>query len=313
MQLALRRDRGLRGLRSRSERREERVAYGFLSPWIIGLLLFWIGPIVASFVLSFTDWNLLNPPRWTGTQNYAELHDDYHFTQSVNVTLKYTVMAVPIYIVAGFALALLLNLKVRGMNLFRTIMFIPSVLSGVAVAVLWMSLLNPDVGAVNGIVESLGWTHPPRWLSSPTWAVPSLVLIGLWGVGGNAIIYLSGLQNIPEQLYEAIALDGAGPWQRFRFVTLPMLSPTLLFVLLTSVIGAFQVFDTAYVLGGRQGNGDAMRFFLINVWQEGFLNGRLGYASALAWIFVVVAAIVILLIFRTSGSWVYYEYEPERL
>lgn len=241
------------------------------------------------------------------------LSDDRHFWLAIRVTLKYILLSVPLYVVAGLLLSLLLNLKLRGMNLFRTILFVPSVLSGVAVAILWVALLNPDVGAVNSILRAVGIDDPPRWLGSPTWAVPSVVLIGLWGVGGGAIIYLSGLQNIGAQLYEAAALDGAGPWQRFRYVTLPMLTPTLLFVLLTSLIEAFQVFDTAFIVFGRQGSaGDSLRFYLLNVWYEGFRNGRLGYASAEAWVLVLAAALVILLIFKTSSRWVYYEYDPEK-
>jgi multiple sugar transport system permease protein len=242
------------------------------------------------------------------------LFDDRTFWVSIRVTLKFMVLSVPLYLVCGLLLSLLLNLKVRGINLFRTIFFLPAVLSGVAVAVLWVALLNPDVGAVNEILQRLGMSDPPRWLDSPTWAVPSVVLVGLWGIGGGAIIYLSGLQNISAQLYEAALLDGAGPWQRFRYVTLPMLTPTLLFVLITGLIDAFQVFDLAYVLsrGGQQGLGDSLQFYLINLWNEAFQNGRYGYASALSWVMVLAAAAVILVIFRTSGRWVYYEYDPER-
>jgi multiple sugar transport system permease protein len=209
---------------------------------------------------------------------------------------------------------LVLNLKIRGINVFRTILFLPAVLSGVAVAVLWVALLNPDVGALNELLRSIGIDDPPRWLDSPTWAVPSVVLVGMWGIGGGAIIYLAGLQNISAQLYEAALLDGAGAWQRFRYVTLPMITPTLLFVLLTSLIEAFQVFDLAYVLsrGGTQGIGDSLQFYLINLYNEAFVNSEYGYASALAWVLVLAAAAVILVIFRTSGRWVYYEYDPER-
>jgi multiple sugar transport system permease protein len=294
-------------------RKENRAAYLFLSPWLIGLLLFWLVPIVASIVISGTDWNIISTPHWIGASNYREMFtDDRNFWLSIRVTLKYMVMSVPLYIVLGLALSLLLNLKVRGINLFRTILFIPSVLSGVAVAVLWVALLNPDVGAINYVLRALGMSNPPRWLGSPTWAVPSVVLVGLWGIGGGAIIYLAGLQNISAQLYEAAALDGANAWQRFRFVTLPMITPTLLFVLLTGLIDAFQVFDTAFILGGSQGAiGDSLRFYLINMWTEAFMNGRFGYASALSWVLVVAAASVILLIFATSGRWVYYEYDPE--
>jgi multiple sugar transport system permease protein len=297
-------------------RKEQRAAYLFLSPWLIGLTLFWILPIIASFLLSFSEWRVgIRPPRWVGLENYREmLFDDRTFWVSIRVTLKFMVLSVPLYLICGLLLSLLLNLKIRGINLFRTILFLPSVLSGVAVAVLWVALLNPDVGAVNTVLRALGISDPPHWLESPTWAVPSVVLVGLWGIGGGAIIYLSGLQNIAAQLYEAALLDGAGPWQRFRYVTFPMLTPTLLFVLLTGLIDAFQVFDLAYVLsrGGQGGLGDSLQFYLINLWNEAFVNSRYGYASALAWVLVLAAAAVILVIFKTSGRWVYYEYDPER-
>jgi len=297
----------------RTARREQRAAYLFLSPWLIGLVAFWIVPIVVSIVLSATYWNIITPPHWAGLQNYRDMVDDRNFWLSIRVTVKYMALSIPIYMVVGLLLSLLLNMKMRGMNVFRTILFIPAVLSGVAVAVLWSSLLNPDVGAVNSVLRSIGIGHPPRWLGSPTWAVPSVVLIGLWGIGGGAIIYLAGLQNIGPQLYEAAALDGAGPWQRFRYVTFPMLTPTLLFVLLTSLIDAFQVFDTAYILGNAGGAvGDSLRFYLLNMWDEAFVNRNFGYASALAWVLVVAAAVVILVIFKTSSRWVYYEYDPER-
>jgi multiple sugar transport system permease protein len=296
-------------------RKEQRAAYLFLSPWLFGLCVFWLIPIIASLLLSFSEWDIITSPRWLGFENYREmLFDDRTFWVSLRVTLKYMVLSVPLYLVCGLLLSLLLNLKFRGMNLFRTILFLPSVLSGVAVAVLWVALLNPDVGAVNELLRAFGMDDPPRWLDSPTWAVPSVVLVGLWGIGGGAIIYLAGLQNIGAQLYEAALLDGAGPWQRFRYVTLPMITPTLLFVLLTGLIDAFQVFDIAYVLsrGGTGGIGESLQFYLINLWNEAFQNGRYGYASALAWVLVVIAAGVILLIFKTSGRWVYYEYDPER-
>jgi multiple sugar transport system permease protein len=294
-------------------RKEQRAAYLFLSPWLFGVLAFWLVPIVASLLLSFSEWNIIGDARWLGFDNYRELFDDRTFWNSIRVTLKFMVMSVPLYIIIGLLLSLVLNLKIRGINLFRTIFFLPSVLSGVAVAVLWVALLNPDVGAVNEVLRAIGFDDPPRWLDSPTWAVPSVVLVGLWGIGGGAIIYLSGLQNISAQLYEAAELDGAGPFQRFRYVTLPMLTPTLLFVLLTSLIDAFQVFDIAYVLsrGGTQGIGDSLQFYLINLWNEAFVAGRYGYASAMAWILVLGAAAVILVIMRTSGRWVYYEYDPE--
>ena len=299
----------------RMAKQEERAAYLFLLPWLIGLLVFWIGPILASVVLSLTDWYIISSPTWAGLGNYQEMFfDDNQFWQSIRVTLKYTVMSIPLYMVAGLGLSMLLNLKLRGMNVFRTILFIPAVLSGVAVAILWVSLLNPDVGAINWALREIGVSNPPRWLGSPTWAVPSMVIVGLWGVGGGAIIYLAGLQNIPPHLYEAALVDGAGPWQRFRYITWPMLTPTMLFVLLTSLIGAFQVFDVAWILGGSQGGvGGSLRFYLINLWNMGFRAGRMGYASALAWVLVLMAAGIIIAIFRSSGRWVYYEYESDKV
>jgi ABC-type sugar transport system permease subunit len=301
----------MRERQGRVARQEQRAAYLFLSPWLIGLVAFWLVPIFASLALSMTEWRLIGKsPQWIGLDNYREMFDDRNFWLSIRVTIKFMLLSVPLYLICGLLLSLLLNLKMRGINLFRTILFLPSVLSGVAVAVLWVALLNPDVGAVNQILHGIGITNPPRWLQSPTWAVPSVVLVGLWGIGGGAIIYLSGLQNISAQLYEAALLDGAGAWQRFRYVTLPMLTPTLLFVLLTGLIDAFQVFDIAYVLG-QKGTGDSLRFYLINLWNEGFVHHQYGYSSALAWVMVLGAAAIILVIFRTSGRWVYYEYDPE--
>jgi multiple sugar transport system permease protein len=177
---------------------------------------------------------------------------------------------------------------------------------------LWSILLNPDVGVVNQVLQAIGIADPPRWLSSRDWAVPAVILMGLWGVGGGVIIYLAGLQNIPPQLYEAATIDGANSVQKFRFVTLPMLTPTIFFQLITGLVGAFQVFDVAYVLSGRGGTRPgALQFYLLNVYDEGFRSGRFGYASALAWVLVIIAAVVILITFRTSERWVYYESEGE--
>ncbi len=310
---AAKRSRSRKGPSSRAARQEERAAYLFLLPWFIGLFLFVGGPILASFVLSLTNWNLLTPPKWVELENYQEMATDWNFAQSVKVTLRYVVMAVPLYLVAGLALSLLLNLKIRGIGIFRTLLFLPSILPGVATAVLFVTLLNPDLGVVNWLLRGIGIENPPRWFMSPTWAVPSVVLVGLWGIGGGAIIYLAGLQNINPQLYEAAAIDGAGPVRRFWNITLPMLTPTLFFVLITSLIGAFQVFDIAFVLGGsRGGPGESLLFYLINLWNEAFRNGRFGYGSALGWVLIVVAAVAILVLFRTADRWVYYETEPDK-
>jgi multiple sugar transport system permease protein len=285
-----------------------RAALLFLSPWLLGLLLFIGLPVVLMTFLSLTDWSLTAPPRFVGLDNYARMLADHRFSQSVTVTLKYVVLAVPVFMVTGLGLALLLNAKLPGIGAFRTILFIPSILAGVAVAVLWLQVLDPETGILNQILRTLGVAHPPRWLSSPDWAVPAVVLTGIWTIGGGAIIYLAGLQNIPPHLYEAAALDGAGAPSRFRYITLPMLSPTLFFVFITTLIGAFQVFDVAFVLGGsRGGGGGALLFYLLNLWNEGFRNGRYGYASALAVVFVVVASVVVVAAVWISEKLVYYE------
>jgi multiple sugar transport system permease protein len=295
---------------NRVAKREQRAAYLFISPWIIGLILFVLGPVVVSIVLSLTNYSIVFPWHWIGAQNYYTMIHDTIFWQSLASTLTYVLYSVPLYLVVGLGLSLLLNMKRRGVNLFRTIICLPYVISGVAVAILWSSLLNPQFGGVNWLLRHLGIAHPPLWLESPTWAVPAVVLIGLWSVGGGAIIYLAGLQNIPAQLYEAAEIDGAGPWQRFRYVTFPMLTPTLLFVLLTGLVSAFQVFDVVYLLGGPSGGtGSALNFYLLNMWTQGFGNGRLGYASGLAWVLVLISSIVILAIFKGASRWVYYEHE----
>ena len=300
----------MRQRRSRISRKENRAGYLFALPWLIGLVVFLIGPIVASVLLSFTNWNLISPARWVGLENYRDMIHSREFWQSIKVTLFYAALSVPLYLALGLSLAILLNQRLRGMYMFRTILFLPTVLSGVAVAALWVSLLNPDLGVVNQVLRAIGIDDPPRWLLSPTWAVPAIVLMGLWGIGGGAIIYLAGLQNIPPALYQAARVDGASAWQTFRHITLPLLTPTLLFTLLIGLIEAFQVFDTAFVLGGsRGGTRGSLLFYVLNLWNEGFRNGRFGYASALAWVLVIVAAIVILLVFKTSSRWVYYESE----
>jgi multiple sugar transport system permease protein len=294
-----------RGRRSRT--RDDRVAFLFLSPWLLGLLLVIGGPVILMFIASLTDWSLTSDPRFVGLDNYARMLSDHRFSQSVGVTLRYVVLSVPLFMVTGLGLALLLNAKLRGIGVFRTILFVPSILAGVAVAVLWLQILSPETGILNQVLRALGVDHPPRWLSSPDWAVPAVVLTGIWTIGGGAIIYLAGLQNIPPHLYEAAALDGAGAPSRFRHITLPMLSPTLFFVFVTTLIGAFQVFDVAFVLGGSRGGGGALLFYLLNLWNEGFRNGRYGYASALAVVFVAAASIVVIVAMRMSERLVYYE------
>ena len=281
----------------------------FLSPWIVGFVAFTAIPGLLSIGMSFTNWNLRFDPQFVGLDNYTEMvTDDYRFWSSLRITGFYLLLSVPIYMALGLAAALLLNQKVWGIRMFRTILFLPSVLSGVAVAVLWLLLLNGDAGAVNSLLRSIGIADPPGWFDDPNWAVPALVITGLWTVLGNgAIIYLAGLQNISPTLYEAAEIDGAGPWGRFINVTIPMLTPTLFFMLLTTVIGAIQVFDTAFTIGSGRGSGDSLRFYLIYVYEAAFRDGRLGYASALSIVLFLVGTGLVLLLLRTQSRWVHYQ------
>lgn len=292
------------------ERREAVEAYLFLSPWIIGLLVFLVIPIGMAVYSAFTKWALIDPPpRWVGLENFREMFtDDRYFGWSMGVTVRYMLLTLIPFLIIGLALALLLNQKLRGMDFFRTVFYVPAVVSGVAVTLLWMSLLDTDIGAVNTILRSVGVENPPSWLNSAKWALPSVALMSLWGVGGGAIIYLAGLQNIPQHLYEAAEIDGAGSWRKFWKITIPLLSPTIFFSLITGLIGSFQVFTPAYIMGGgRSGSPKHLRFYLLHVYMKGFQQGRLGYASALAWVLAIISAIAVIIIYNTSERYVYYE------
>lgn len=293
--------------------KEERAAYLFLLPWLLGLVFLMAGPVIASLLLSFTQWNLTTAPQWIGLGNYERMFfRDRDFLTSMGVTLRFTLMSVPIYMVTGLGLALLLNHKLKGMNFFRTVLFMPSVIAGTAVAVLWSMLLNPEVGVINQVLRFIGIANPPRWLASNEWAIPAFILMGLWGIGGGVIIYLSGLQNIPPHLYESAEIDGANPIQKFFYITLPLLTPTIFFTLITGLIGAFQVFDGAFILNARGARRGALLFYLLHLYNEGFRGSRFGYASALAWVLVILAAVAIIIIFRSSEKWVYYETDSKR-
>ena len=294
--------------RQRAVRSENLTAYLFMSPWLVGTAVFLIGPLLFAIYLSFTDWTFTSSqPDWIGTANYERmLTDDYRFWLSLKITGLYLLISVPVYTVVGLLGALLLNMKVRGIAAFRTLLFLPSVLSGVAVAVLWVQLLNPETGVLNTLLRGLGVTDPPSWFLDPDWAVPAMVLTNSWAIiGGGAIIYLAGLQNIDPALYESASLDGAGFFRRFISVTLPMLTPTLFFQLITTVIASFQIFDTAFTVG--RGSSDNLLYFLVFMWQAAFRDGELGYGAALSMVLFVVGVAVVTVLIRTSDRWVFDE------
>jgi multiple sugar transport system permease protein len=280
----------------------------FAAPWLIGLTVFTIYPILASLFYSFCTYDAIRPPRWVGLRNYRQmLFDDPLFWKSMGNTLYMVVVGLPIGLVASLAIALLLNQKVRGIAFYRTVYFLPSITPVVATSILWLWLLNPEIGLVNILLGKMGVAHPPAWMQDPLWAKPALILMGLWGVGGGMVIYLAGLQDIPEALYEAARLDGAGPLAQLRHVTLPMLSPVILFNLIMGLIGSFQYFTQVYVMTGGTGSPqDSTLFFALHLFNRAFTDFRMGYASAMAWVLFLVTLACAALIFRSSARWVYY-------
>ncbi len=288
--------------------RQEAIAfYLFASPWLIGLLVLQVGPIIASLYLSMTDYAVIVAPKFTGLANYVYMftNDDLVW-QALKVTVLYCIGAIPLGVIVAFVLALMLNLPIRGVSVYRTIYYLPSVISGVPVALLFMWILNPDFGVVNNFLRFLGVQNPPQWLFSETWVIPAFIMLSLWGVGGGMIIYLAGLQSIPSHLYEAAEIDGAGWWSKFWNVTIPMVSPVIFFDLVMSVIGAFQTFTSAYVMT-QGGPANASLFYVLYLYNNAFKFFKMGYASTLAWLLFFIILVLTLLIIRSSAAWVYYE------
>ncbi len=285
--------------------REELYAYLFIAPWLIGFLLFTAGSMIFSLVLSLLKTDLLQPSKFVGLQNFVVLFHDSLFWNSLRVTFVYTIMAVPFSVIIAMAIALLLNQSVRYLGFWRTVYYLPALVSGVAVALLWGWVLDPNYGLLN---TALGWfgLPQPRWLLSEFWVIPGLVLIALWGAGTNMLLYLAGLQGVPTQLLEAARIDGAGPGATFFKITLPLLTPTIFFNFITSMIGSFQVFTQNYVLtnGGPNNASTSLVLFL---YTKAFTQFNFGYASAVAWILFIIILCFTLVVFRSSNRWVYYE------
>lgn len=282
------------------------TGYLFIAPWLIGFLVFTFGGFAASVYLSFTRWNIVTSPKWVGFANYrALLASDPLFWKSLVVTLKYAVVAVPLGVLGGVILALLLNCRVRGVAVYRTILFLPSIVPAVASSVVFVWLLNPQIGLINVLLKMLG-VEGPAWLADTKWALTSLIMMSLWGVGGSMVIYLAGLKDIPIHLYEAATLDGAGPWQRMRRVTLPMLSPVIFFNLVMGTIGAFQTFTQAFIMtnGGPE---DSTTFYALYLFNRAWRYGDMGYASAMAWILFVIVVAITAGLFRSQKRWVHYD------
>lgn len=294
-----------------SARREAAVFYLTVSPWVLGFIFFTVIPMAASLYLSFTSWKVLTPPQWIGIDNYVRMFtNDPEFYQSLKVTILYTISSVPLQMVVALFLAILLNEATRAVGFFRTAFYIPSIVASVASAVLWTWIFNPRFGPVNGLLRSLGMTAP-NWFNDPNYALSALVIMSTWGVGGQMLIFLAGLKGLPQSLYEAAEVDGAGRLTRFLRITLPMLSPTIFFNLIMSMIGAFQTFDSAFVISTAHAGqiGQPLKstlFYLLHLYQEGFTYLNMGYASALAWVLFLIILSVTLVVNRSSKRWVFY-------
>lgn len=298
--------------RARSRRRAlKRNVEGwlFVSPVVLGLLCWTLIPFLAAFYLSLTRYDLLSPPTWHGIKNYTHLWNDPLFWQGVKVTLTFTAMFLPLSIICGLAMAMLLNQKVRGIGFLRTVFYIPSIVPIVATTVLWIWILNPDNGLFNTALRSL---HLPTglWLTDPASVLPSLVLIGLWGVGGGMIVFLAGLQGVPEEFYEAAKIDGASTIAQFRHVTLPLISPTLFYQIILGLIVSLQYFTQAFILGGVAGGMggplNATLFLPLYIYEVAFNYQQMGYACAMSVVLFAIILFITIVLFGTQRFWVYY-------
>ncbi len=285
--------------------RRHLVGFAFISPWLIGFLIFTAIPFFSSVYLSFTRYDIVSAPRWVGAANYATLfQNDPLFWKSLGITFKYALIAVPLGTLCSVALALLLNHAVPGISVFRTIFYLPSIVPVVATSVVFMWILNPQIGLVNGILRNFGITGP-AWLQDKNWAFWSLVGMSIWGVGGSMVIYLAGLKDVPVHLYEAATIDGANPWQRLTRITLPMLTPVIFFNVVMGVIGAFQYFTQAFVMtqGGPE---DSTLFYALYLFDRAWRYFDMGYASAMAWILFLIVVTITGALFKTQSRWVHY-------
>jgi multiple sugar transport system permease protein len=288
--------------------RDTARGYLFILPVVLGLLIWTFGPMIASAYYSLTTYRITSEPQFVGLQNYIDLFTrDRLFAHSLNVTIRYAVMFVTLGQVFSLGAAVLLTQNVQGLPIFRTLFYLPIVVPYVASALLWRYLFHREYGPINAVLGALGIAGP-NWLGSPDWALFSLVIISVWGGAVSTIIYVAGLQNIPEELHEAAKIDGATAVQRFRFVTLPMLTPTIFFNVVTGVIGAFQFFVPAFIMT-EGGPARATYVYNLNLYDKAFKWLEMGYASAMAWVLFAIIIVLTLFIFRSSPLWVYYEGE----
>jgi multiple sugar transport system permease protein len=285
--------------------RRDIVGYLFVSPFILGFLFWFLIPAAVALYLAFHKWNLMSPPEYVGFQNIEFLFKDPLLGLSLKATITYTLASVPIGLLVSFCLALLLNIRVPGIGIFRTIYYLPSIVPAVANAVMWTWILNTEFGLMNVLLRGVGM-EKTRWLQEPTMALTSLMIITLWSVGGSMIIFLAGLQGIPDQYYEAAEIDGAGRFAKLVHITLPLMSPIIFFNLIIGVINSFQVFTSAFLItnGGPQ---NSTLFLVLYIYRSGFQSFDMGYAATLSWLLFFILMLLSLLVFRFFGRRVFYE------
>lgn len=279
--------------------------YLFIAPWLIGFVAFVLGPFLASFFLSFADWNLVRPPAWVGLEHYRTMFtDDPKWIKSFVNTVYFTAFHVPLILVVALFTALLLNRQLPGIGVFRTLFYLPSVTAGVATAILWRFVFNYRYGLLNQAIGLVG-IEGPNWLGSTKWAMPAFIIMSTWGFGSLMVLYLAGLQGVPRELYEAAEIDGATPWDKLLKVTIPMMSPVIFFTMIMTVIGSFQIFTAAFIMT-EGGPADATLFYILYLYRSAFQWLRIGYASAMAWILFLIILALTLVQLRLSKRWVFY-------
>jgi ABC-type sugar transport system permease subunit len=292
--------------------RKDAAFWMFISPWLIGFVVFTLGPMLFSLYTSFTRWNLLTPPTAIGFKNYSDAFQDPLMLQALKVTFLYALLSVPTFTIAAFLVAVIMNSRVRGMNVFRTMWYIPSLVVGVPQIVLFLSFFNPETGIANRFLKLFGITGP-NWFFSPVWAMPTVAIMGLWTVGGAMLIYLAGLQDVPASLYEAVSLDGGGIIRKWWTVTVPQMSPIIFFNFLTGLIGAMQIFTQGFVAAGAGGGpNNSLLFMVVYLYENAFQDFKMGYASALSWILFFIILAMTLLTFKFSSGLVYYETDQSK-
>lgn len=288
----------------RLERKRAFQGLLFVSPFLVGFLLFFAGPMLYAAWISLHNWPILGTPKWVGARNFTDMFTDPLFWKSLRITTIYTFFAVPLNMAFGLALAMLLNQKIKGQAVFRTLYYVPAIITGVGLAVLWWMMFNTEYGLINNFLSIFGIPKIP-WLTHTQAVLPAFIIMSIWQVGGGMVIYLAGLQGIPTELYEAATVDGAGAWPKFWKVTIPMLSPVLLFNLVLGVIGSFQAFTNALIMTNG-GPANASLFYVLYIYRNAWQYNIMGYAAALSWALFAVILVVVVVIFRTTSRGVYY-------